>query len=197
MLTPEIRTLRATVRTVLDHPHELPWSVQGFGMMRTYFGADKTFRLNIWDSSLAVPGVSLIHDHPWDFTSWVMAGMFQNVRYDEHPHGNYQQYDWIVIKTGEGGGPDGNSGRCGLAPRLAEFYSAGDTYKQVAEEIHASYYVDGTVTLNERIRRPDGEHARVFWPAGQSWVDAEPRMATEQEVRGTIARALAQFGKED
>ena len=54
--------LRAAVRALLERP-DSDWSVQGFGMMRRYLDADKKYRLNIWDSSLAGRNVSIIHDH--------------------------------------------------------------------------------------------------------------------------------------
>ena len=73
--------LRATVRDVLEHPYPREWTVQGFGMLRTYLDPDKRFRLNVWHSKLAIPNVSIVHDHPWHFTSWVMGGNFTNVRY--------------------------------------------------------------------------------------------------------------------
>lgn len=201
--------LRAAVRSILEYPVGREWSVQGFGMLRTYFGRDKKYRLNIWDSALAVPDVSILHDHPWDFRSWIIAGLTCNVRFkdwtkvtpraitpcDTVPlaNGSSGLYDWMVIKTGEGGGPDGKNGTMPLLQLPQEFYEEGMTYHQVADEIHASYYRDGTVTLNDRVRRLDGEHARVFWPHGQNWVDAEPRPAQLKEIRRTVEKALAGF----
>lgn len=189
--------LRATIRTILEHPVDFDWTVQGFGMMRTYFGTDKKYRLNIWDSALAVPHVSVIHDHPWDFTSWVIAGRFVNTRYVDATvdtslqYNIHDHYDWQVIKTGEGGGPDGERGESFLRPvSWPETYCPGDSYRQDAREIHESSYADGSVTLNDRVKRLDGEHARVWWPHGEAWVDAEPRVATLNEVKRTTERAL-------
>ena len=45
-----IEALRASIKTLLEHPNELRWTVQGFGMLRCYLDPDKTYRLNIWDS---------------------------------------------------------------------------------------------------------------------------------------------------
>lgn len=185
--------LRATVRAVLERPERNSWSIQGFGMLRTYLDPQKRWRLNIWHSRFAVPGVSIIHDHPWDFTSWVISGRFQNVRYIHNSRFG-TPYNWMVIKTGEGGGPDGGHGEMRLREDWTESYQPGDTYRQSAEEIHASLYEDGTVTLNDRRRRPDGEHARVFWPDGTEWVDAEPRQATPDEVAEITQFALSRFG---
>lgn len=182
--------LRPFIRHVLRHPRDFDWSVQGFGMLRCYFEADKRFRLNIWDSSIAVPGVSILHDHPWDFTSYIISGHFMNSRFQEctDPIGK----EWMIqkIKTGEGGGPVGAPSTIRLQEMPMEHYYTGDIYKQSAEEIHASFYEDGTVTLNDRIRREDGEHALVLWPVGEEWVDAEPRSATEEEIVRITQNAL-------
>lgn len=197
-MTPEIAAVRAVVQTVLERPAGFKWTVQGFGMMRTYFGGpDKMWRLNVWDSKLAVDQVSVIHDHPWDFTSWILAGEFTNTRFRPWPFSGMtaRLYDWAVIRTGEGGGPEGEGGRMWLEPQPPEVYLPGHSYRQRAKEIHFSSFIDGTVTINQRIRLPDGEHARVFWPAGQSWVSAEPRPATLNEVCDTCERALRHFAE--
>lgn len=205
--------LRATVKTILMYPGNFDWSTQGFGMLRTYIDRDKKFRLNIWDSSLAVPNVSIVHDHPWSFTSWVCSGAFKNVRFDTTESadcepgqfGNYTPpdslpdqrdpwYDWQVIRTGPGGGPEGGDiGRCRLRAHAPEHYVAGDVYHQEPSEIHASYYQDGTVTFNDRVRLPDGDHARVFWPMGGKWIDAEPRNASRIEIKNVIGNALEKW----
>jgi hypothetical protein len=206
MVEADFGALRAAVRSILEHPQGRDWTVQGFGMMRTYFGKDKQYRLNIWNSALAVRGVSIIHDHPWDFRSWIIGGQFTNVRYEDvtgtdnpllslAPAANGESgiYNYMEIKTGEGGGKTGEVYKMTLLARPQEFYGPGATYEQKAEEIHASFYHDGTVTLNDRRRVGTGEHAHVFWPYGQKWVDAEPRKAKPAEVKSTLALALAQI----
>lgn len=181
--------LRAATLAILGNPSGYSWSTQGFGMLRTYLDRDKRFRLNIWDETLAVPEVSIVHDHPWDFTSWIIGGEFRNVRFFEDPR-NGRPYSWQVIQTGPGGGPDGDRGTVDLSPGPEEVYFSGDTYRQEAEEIHASFYKSGTVTINDRTRRLDGEHAHVFWPAPGAWVDAEPRDATPEEIRRVCDNAV-------
>lgn len=171
------------VLRILKNPHEAVWTAQGFGMLRTYLGDDKVWRLNVWHSALAVENVSTIHDHPWDFTSWIVAGKLRNTRFLS---GNVFDYPYrgMKIKTGEGGGPVGKEGarRMGACP--AEDYQAGDTYSQLWDEIHKTSCSDGAVTLNKRGRVGDGEHAHVFWDGinGRKWVDAEPRPATPEDI---------------
>lgn len=186
--------LRAVVKTMLMYPHAFEWSVQGFGMLRAYFDKDKVYRLNIWDHDLAVPNVSVIHDHPWSFTSWIINGEFNNLRYEEIDYiGAGCEYDWAVIRTGPGGGPEGDSGRSWLRSKPMEMYRTGDAYHQEPREIHESRFTDGTVTLNERTRLPDGDHARVFWPSGGKWIDAEPRKAMPIEIARVTGKALERW----
>lgn len=182
------------------------WSVQGFGMMRTYFGPvtnPKEFRLNIWDSRLAVKSVSTVHDHPWHFESLIVNGMFCNRRYEMISSSDdfgcitspgEQAFAYTTIKTGEGGGMEKEPTRYAMLHRYpVETYSAGDTYRQSATEIHETLYADGCVTLNQRQPVGDGDHARVFWPAGTDWVDAMPREATPVEVAAVTENALQGF----
>lgn len=186
----ERAALRCLVKMVLQQPLSYSWTVQGFGMMRTYLSFDpnpKRFRLNVWNGDLAVPGVSVIHDHPWDFTSWVINGDFGNVRYVED-HFSGEDYEWMQIKCGEAGCSISAPARIRLRDLPFEAYRAGSIYCQTANEIHRTVYGNGTVTLNDRIG--DTEQARVFWPAGQKWVDAKPRAATTHEIIDTADLAL-------
>jgi hypothetical protein len=189
--SPMFSALRASVQAILAHPRDFRWTVQGFGMIRTYFGANsKQYRLNVWDHHLKVPGVSTVHDHPWDFESWVLSGELINTRYVEDPHSG-DEYQYMIIKTGEGGHADSDPFRIRLRPTPTERYQTGDTYRQAANEIHETNYSDGTVTLNARVG--DTEKARVFWAddCGKGyWVDAKPREATGLEVSETTAWAL-------
>lgn len=181
----DVRFLRPLIENILrDRPEYREWSVQGFGMLRTYLGPPsnrKQIRLNIWDSRLAVPNVSTIHDHPWSFTSVIVAGCFVNLRYHQHAAITDPTHHFTLIKTGEGGGPKNERiASCILRPDRPEVYGPGDLYAQSNNEIHESLPVDGCVTINERVG--DTEVARVFWPHGTNWVDAIPRPATVAEV---------------
>jgi hypothetical protein len=187
--------LKPLVADVLRDDHRR-WTVQGFGFLRTYFGPPgqpKRFRLNLWDSAFTVPNVSVIHDHPWDFQSVIIAGEFRNQRYIMDMADKFApQYSYTTIKTGEGGGLVREDTQvCGLTPKPREFYYQGDVYHQAACEIHETRFEDGTVTLNERVG--DTEQARVFWPHGTNWVDAMPRPARDEEVQRAVNNSLARY----
>lgn len=194
--SPECAALRATVKTTLLYPFNFRWTLQGFGMLRTYLPYEpngKRFRLNVWSSALAVAGVSIMHDHPWDFDSWIISGAFRNVRYVED-FNNGDGFKFMNIKCGENGCAMSEPALVRLRALPTEHYKTGDKYHQDAAEIHASFYDDGTVTLNDRVG--DTEQARVFWAAPGDWVDAKPREATPMEVVKAVTLALDRWSDE-
>jgi hypothetical protein len=192
-MSPEFGCLRASVRAILSHAAAFEWTVQGFGMMRMYFDENKQHRLNVWHSGLSVPNVSIIHDHPWRFQSWVLSGRVMNrryqVRFSDLTGGI--KYKFMVIEPGEHGGPRGESLTAWLGSFGPELYGVGESYSQAADEVHSSHPLDGTVTINDRRDRgPDV--ARVFWQYGD-WVDAKPRPATQEEVKSYSEYALSKY----
>jgi hypothetical protein len=204
-------TTALLVMRLLESPDRFRWTVQGLGMLRAYLSP--SVRLHIWHSAFEVPGVSSVHDHPWDFESEIVSGRLLNHRYGlviQTEHGpvlrngvgdamgacadpGAPNYVMQPIRCGEGGGPDaacelGEAGPCSLWKLSTTEYQAGDTYSQFARDIHNTVAVDGTVTLVTRRFKKDTEHARVFFPVGTEWVSAEPRNATvDERVTGLSA----------
>lgn len=181
--------IHAMVQHVLDNARKYEWSVQGFGMLRTYLPLD--MRLNIWSRALRIPNVSLIHNHPWHFDSYIERGSVGNRRFleinDKPP-----THCRAIIKPGLGGGIREPRSPVCLRALATEFYYSGDTYHQDAHEIHLSDPVDGTVTVNARTRI-GADEATVFWPLHTEWISAEPRPATDEEVDVFIAQARRRF----
>lgn len=71
------------VLDLLKHPEGLPWTIQGFGMLRLYITDDQIWRLHIWDTEeMAVEDVTRTHDHPWDFDSRILSGELRNLRFE-------------------------------------------------------------------------------------------------------------------
>lgn len=176
--------IKELVRGLLVSPHGREWSIQGFGMLRTYLDDKKVYRLNVWDSNYRVKDVSLVHNHPWHFESLIVAGKLRNIRFDGARDGKL--FKWAQILPGPGGGKLGPAGEARLEGRGLEVYGEGDTYQQKAHEIHISMPEDGTVTLNKR-ERVGEDRAVVYWDTPE-WVDAEPRVATYKEIED-ITRA--------
>ena len=185
----EVAVMQAFARSILEHPHDFEWSLQGFGMLRSYVGRDKQFRLNVWHSEFQAPNVSIIHNHPWDFRSWILAGRFINVRYR---FGTGYPYKAMLIEPGDKGGPVGEVQTAIMCEMPQEDYYPGDAYEQTWDEVHASYYLDGTVTINDRTGHRNADRAMVYWREGD-WVDAKPRIATRDEVAFAASEALGRF----
>lgn len=202
-------TTRLLVKSILENADRFDWSIQGFGMLRTYLS--KEVRLHIWNPAFVVPNVSTIHDHPWDFESLVVCGELSNSRYvvlKPSGHGNLLvedppalgEYAWspmthhvAKIQCGPGGGFCENVNfeeRC-LVTYIPQRIAAGYRYTQKAIDVHETNAVAGTVTIVTRKFKEDTEHARVFFPLGTDWVSAEPRRATPAERASFVQPALA------
>lgn len=185
--------MKALVANIMNDKARREWTVQGFGFLRTYFGPPETpkqFRLNLWDSKFTIPNVSTIHDHPWDFSSIIIAGELKNKKYEIwEENKDTPTHKFATLKTGVGGSLDISTEKeCYLALSSVINYKSGEVYSQKANEIHETTFKDGTVTLNRRIG--DTEQARVFWDHKNNWIDAIPRLATKREIDQTIDKSL-------
>jgi hypothetical protein len=189
-------TTESRVRAILADPYSQEWSIQGFGMLRTWLDPEGVERLHIWDAEgSANEDVSTLHNHPWDFESRIAFGRLLNQRYDVAemegcPEG--QPYLAAPILTGAGGHLLGPPRDVAVADFPAEYYRPGDAYAQGAEEYHESFPSAGTVTIIRRTFKYE-RHATVCWPRGGQWVSAEPRPATRAEVDRFIALAAARM----
>lgn len=196
--------LRVLVMDVLRDWQRYTWSVQGFGMLRAYLSP--RVRLHVWHSSLRVKDVSDIHDHPWNLTSLVVAGRITDVSYrikrSLHTILSAAQLDPRAtflggrIECGPNPSRHGPSSVCGyVLESTKESYEEGESYAHRFDELHATDYEDGTVTLCHRAPVPgvSRDHANVFWPVGKEWVSAEPRPATREEVQLTLSSAIARW----
>lgn len=191
--------LAATVKGILEHATAYQgWSLQGLGMLRLRFAPK--YRLHVWSHDHKVKDVTPIHDHPWNLVSHVISGEIENILYriadpEREPVDDRWAYRVQPIKCGPGG--------CVLdEPRLVYLYEhdrakflGGQDYAQDYFEIHESRPSDGAVSLVETWTpsHVDKDRANVFIKEGLSWVSAEPRPATESEVRAITSRALERW----
>ncbi len=181
------------VRQILLHPRDYEWSVQGFGMLRLYLSDE--IRLHIWDSALRVPGVSDIHDHPWDFISEIVAGELTNTLYRESKLslGNYTYVHKCTIKCGEGAKTVSEPKEVYLIEDDQETFKEGDSYIQTADEIHRTSALGGTVTIVQRTFKKVRDLAQVWCDPETGFVSAEPREATFEEVSGVCRRSIERW----
>lgn len=178
------------VKKILEQPLGHEWSVQGLGMMRLYLSKER--RLHIWNSALRVPGVSEMHTHPWHFRSLVVAGTVINHKYEINESGYGASSKAQQIFCGEGGGLVGEPKNVFLLPLPIQTFREKETYEELAEEIHISRPLDGTVTIVKREFLSDEDHAWVYWPSGE-WVSAEPRAAVNDEIEFVAKDSLARW----
>jgi hypothetical protein len=181
---------RELVKSILTHPRDFSWSVQGLGMLRTYISDE--LRLHVWDSRLRVPNVSDLHTHPWDLHSTVVAGVYEQRRYEYDDALTAEVFNRARIKCGENACVIGQD-KVLLVPSPRESYEAGHTYFQHRAEIHQSFPLNGTVTLVQRFFKQDRDHADVFWQGDGGWVDAAPRAASRNEVLDVTHYALIRW----
>lgn len=176
-------------RAILTCATSYEWSLQGMGLLRLYLPGN--IRLHVWDSRYRAPGVSMIHDHlQWGLHSTVIAGLLRNRRYVEAADG--EAFMYATIKPGFGTYFKHAPLPVGLRSQPPEVYREGDAYSQAPAEIHETDAEDGTVTLMRKTPSSD-ESARVFWRAGAEWGSAEPRVATDDEVRDITQQALRRW----
>jgi hypothetical protein len=157
--------------------------MQDIGLLGLRLDDRREWRLHVWDPESCV-GDPPVHDHPYDFTSIVIAGEMLNTRYVEDPDGiEFSRHRYR---------PGDESARRTDAVHLAASatrHSPGDRYAQSARELHSSRQVPGTVTLI-RCRPFVDRELTVCLAPGAPWVTGESRPATGAEVRRITGAAL-------
>lgn len=184
-------TTESDVLDILRDPFGREWTIQGFGMLRLYLGDDQVERLHIWDTTEAVENVSSVHDHPWDLDSTIISGVLCNHRYVKDDE-NGEPWNAVLIRTGEGGHVLRPHTPWSLRPLDVEVYMPGEKYHQDAEEIHESVPQRGAVTVVRRTFSKPRDIATSCFREG-TWVSAEPRPATRDEVDRFVRLALERW----
>ena len=197
----DIAPTKYFAKHVLTHWEDYEWSLQGFGMLRAYLTADRVTRFHIWNNQFKTPGVSTMHNHPWDLHSTVCAGEMLNTRFtywDRVPgatqRGTAGAYHRAKIIPGAEAEIVSEKISVVLQASDVETYREGDTYYQTKDEIHDSDPLPGTVTMVDRTFHPDRpDRAYVFWPVGTKWGNAKPRPATRLEIMAIVNHSLAKW----
>lgn len=196
--------VRALIRPILHDPFDREWQVQGLGMLRTYI--EKDVRLHIWNSAFNYCDDSGWHTHPWDFTSYLVAGSIVNTLYIE----NHRPVEGRMIGADHWHafrkrrivcGPEGCAlsadEPCFLWAATSQEYVAGQSYSQKADDIHTTKPSDGAISIiSRKLVHADGS-ATIYTPADKEWSNAEARKATSDEIHQGTQLALAQLRKED
>lgn len=182
-----IETLsKALVLTMLQHAEGLPWRMQDIGLMGLRLDDRREYRLHVWDPSCCI-GEPPIHDHPYDFTSTIIAGEMTNTRYEEDSAGD----EYVRFRYSPGAEDERRSDAVRLSSKATTF-TDGDQYRQVAHEPHASWQLPGTVTAI-RCTWVDAPELTVCVRDEDSWHSARGREATCEEIKSFTAKALEWF----
>lgn len=190
--------VQRVLRILIDEPLSLDWRVHGIGFIKAYVTPDKSTRLNIYNKKFITPGITIHHDHPWHLTSRILAGELTNTRFkrmkttlDIEASDEYEIFNEGVINCANFRGVEDRPRLAYLASCKPEVYGPGKTYMQFADEIHKTEAVDGTVTLMRRTTALNGNGtARVFWPIGTQYVNADIPDFKKEDAEEAIAKAV-------
>jgi hypothetical protein len=177
---------QALVRTILEHAEAFPWKMQGIGLLGLRLDDRRIHRLHVWDPD-GSDGEPPIHDHPYDFTSTVLAGELTNTRYVEDPQGATHRRERYRPND-----EDDRRVDTVCLVGTSTTYGPGERYHQLAHELHGSRQVPGTVTLI-RCEWRDPAALTVCLPADSPWISGQSRPATPDEVKRITALALDRF----
>jgi hypothetical protein len=174
---------RALVRTILEHAQDYAWRMQDIGLLGLRLDERREYRLHIWGPNYSV-GEPPVHDHPFDFTSTIIAGEMTNTRYEETPSG-VEYYRVRYSASNEDARRTDTVRLSGTATTL----SADDHYSQLAHELHDSRQLPGTVTII-RMAFKDVPELTVCSRGEAAWVSGQARPASPEEVQRITTTAL-------
>lgn len=172
------------------------WRAHGIGFMKAYIDSPANeWRINVYNSLLRVPGITVMHDHPWHLTSYVRCGRLTNTRIARSHRKSAGAFlmNEGTINCENFRGIEGKPDPVVLVRRPSEIVERDQWYMQTAHEIHDTEAADGTVTILHR-QAAHGKHGRasLFWPLGDEYVDAS-RSITETEILKVAETAAIQL----
>jgi hypothetical protein len=179
---------KALVRTILEHAQDYPWVMQEIGLLGLRLDDSREYRLHVWDPSSSV-GEPPVHDHPFDFTSAIIAGEMTNTLYTESPSGVEYSRVRYPPNDEDARRPDADTVRL-LA--TVTTYGEGGQYSQLAHQLHDSRQSPGTVTVIRRSFREVPE-LTVCRLEESPWVSGRSRPARPEEIKEITAKALEWF----
>ncbi len=176
----------ALVLTILQLAEDFPWRMQEIGLMALRLDDRREYRLHVWDPSYC-DGEPPIHDHPYDFTSQIIAGEMTNTRYEGDSSGD----EYVRFRYSPGAEDERRSDTVRLSS-LATTFTQGNQYRQLAHELHASWQLPGTVTAIgcSWVEAPE---LTVCVRDEGSWRSGLGRDATREEVKSFATKALEWF----
>jgi len=175
------------VRNILEHALEYPWRYQDIGLLVLRLDDHREYAVHVWAPDRCI-GTPPIHDHPFDFVSRVIVGELTNTRYVEDPSG--------AKYARERYSPSNEESRTAdyvLLSSEVETFGEADEYAQVADELHDSHQVPGTVTIIRRGAFREVGELTVCRLERAAWVSGASRAPTKAEVTDITKQALTLF----
>src|SRR3984957_11801139 len=173
------------VRNILEHALEYPWKYQDIGLLSLRLDDHREYMLHVWAPDRCTE-TAPIHDHPFDFVSRIGVGEMTNGCYVEDPSGSKYLRERYSPPNEESRTTD----YVQLSSK-AEGFREGDEYAQVAEELHDSHQLPGTVTIIHRGPfREVGELTVCRLDEEAAWVSGAARTPTSEEVTNITKQAL-------
>jgi hypothetical protein len=177
---------KALVLTMLRHAEDFPWRMQDIGLMSLRLDDRREYRLHVWDPSYW-DGEPPVRDHPYDFTSTILAGEMTNARYEEDRAGD----EYVRFRYSQGAEGERRSDAVRLSS-TGTIFNERSQYHQRAHELHASWQQPGTVT-EIRCQWIETPELTVCVRDEGCWRSAQGREATREEIKGFAAKALEWF----
>lgn len=169
---------------IKNDPLSFNWRRHGIGFIKANLGGNQ--RVHVYNKIFLTPNITIHHDHPWHLASCILKGRLFNTRYvrDEEA---FDRFNEGVINCCDFKGIEGVPTIVGLRTLSEEQYLPGSAYTQADVEIHSTRADDGTVTLVEKIPSDHANGtARVFWPVGSEYVNADITDLSEEEILTAI-----------
>jgi hypothetical protein len=179
------------VRTILEHAEDYPWRMQDIGLLGLRLDDRREHRLHVWGPTYST-GDPPVHDHPYDFTSLVVVGEMTNTRYVETRYveeATGEQYTRVRYSPADE--DDRATDSLALAG-TATVFRAGDEYSQLADELHDSRQLPGTVTIIRMAFR-DVPVLSVCTRSDAPWMSGRSRPAKPDEIKTITRAALGLF----
>lgn len=164
-------------------PLTLKWRTHGVGFIKAYLS--ENLRLHIFHKMFLTPGITMHHTHPWNFQSEVLIGELTNLRLEKID--GKPNFNEGTIDCSNFCGIEGEPQPVHLFPAVWETFVPGQIYRQRAYEIHANEAQDGTVTLMER--SAERGTAKVYWPIGTEYIDADIGTPTDAQILQAVETA--------
>jgi hypothetical protein len=165
-----------------NDPLSFKWRRHGIGFIKAYLNEERTKRVHVFHKRFLTPGITIHHTHPWHLFSEVLKGNLVNTRFRKQGISSCRFMEG-VISCCDFKGVEGEPVEVGLLSDAPEIYTdTNGYYFQWSDEIHMTEATDGTVTVVTLVPAKEEGKARVYWPVGSEYVNADISELSEEDI---------------